>query len=108
MTKNKAHIVNELCRTKGIHPECEEALQFREMTIVDLLLLTKQAKNPPKSEPEAQPEAQPEVQCPGQVPETQPSESEAQPESEAQSESDAQSDSESDDESFTGRITRFR
>ena len=109
MTKNKAYIINELCRNKGIHPECEEALKFKEMTIVDLLYLTKHAKIPSK------PESEPEVQCPGQVPEpeAQPEpEPEVQPTPESASEDETQSeeasDSESDDESFSSRITRYR
>ena len=79
--KNKAHIFNELCKLKNIHPDSKEAQELLKLTIVDLLIHIKQEKNKkipeqeiipePEPEPERSPEPEPEPE-PERPPEPEP------------------------------------
>jgi hypothetical protein len=51
--KNKAYFVKRLCELKGLDPESEEAKEYYEMKVVDLLIEIK------KSKPDAAPEPEP-------------------------------------------------
>jgi len=97
MTKSKTHFIKQLCSLKQINIDSDEAKEFLNKSVVELLTMIKDLKGEPEQDWQ---EIKP-VQAPESDPEPQAPESEPEPQEE--------SDDESDDETFAHRCgSRFR